>query len=194
MAKLLPIIIIVVGVLAGAGIGFVMKPAEETEHAEDASADDHGDGHGEAKKDDGHGDKKKDDHGKKADKKKKKKDSHGGGHGKKSDSPSAEYLEFRRQFIVPVVRENGVKAMLVLDLSLEMEPGTSSGAYSYEPKLRAALLETLFALSHTGLFSGEITAPEVTEVMEERLLITSRSVIGDKAKHVLTLGIVRQDL
>lgn len=190
MAKLLPIIIIVVGVLAGAGIGFVMKPAEETEHADDASADDHG----EAEKDDGHGEKKKDDHGKKADKKKKKKDSHGGGHGGKSDDPSAEYLEFRRQFIVPVVRENGVKAMMVLDLSLEMETGTASSAYSYEPKLRAALLETLFALSHTGLFSGEITAPEVTEVMEERLIVTARSVVGDKARHVLILGVVRQDM
>ncbi|MEL6365292.1 MAG: hypothetical protein AAFR11_10690 [Pseudomonadota bacterium] len=181
MAKLLPLIIVVVGVLAGAGVGFVLKPEDKAEAHEEA----HDGDAAEAKPDKKNSDKG----GRGGDKSKKKKS----GHGEKETS-GVEYLEFRRQFIVPVVRENGVKALVVLDLTLEVEPGTASDTYRYEPKLRAAFLETLFALSHSGLFSGELTESRVTTTIQSQLLGTAKTVVGDKAKHVLVLGVLRQDI
>ena len=187
MKLLLPIIIVLVGVGAGAGVGFVMKPADDASHEETDDADhgdDHGDSHAGA-----------DDHGgeKKSSKKKKaKKDDHGGGHGEKQKS-TTEYLEFRRQFVVPIIRENGVKALLVLDLTIEVAPGTASDAYAYEPKLRAAFLETLFRLSHTGMFSDDLTEPRVRDAIQEELLYTAQQILGDKAYDVLVLGVLRQD-
>jgi len=173
MAKLLPIIIIVVGLLVGAGVGFVLKPSEPPA----ADAEKH-DGH-----DDGHA----------AEKSKSKKKGSSDGHGEKTGS-AMEYLEFRRQFVVPVIRENGVKSLMVLDLTIELSPGSASGAYTYEPKLRAAFLETLFHLSHSGMFSNDLTDPKVRTAVQDELLFTAREILGDTARDVLVLGVLRQDL
>ena len=194
MGKILPILIIVLGIGIGGGVGFFLKPEAASEvsdeHADDTHGEEKSNDHGAAKDDHGAA---KDSHGAKPEKKKKESSGgHGGGHGEKSST--TEYLEFRRQFVIPVIRQNGVKSLMVLDLTIELKPGSASNAYSYEPKLRAAFLETLFRLSHTGLFSSELTDPRVRDTLQAELRDTAQTILGDTAVDVLVLGVLRQDV
>lgn len=207
MGKLLPILMLLVGVGAGIGAGIVLAPAPQEEaHAEGAAGEAHGgtgegggdhaaegegDGHG-----DGHGEAAKpgaDSHAKPAAKPAKAGgDGHGGGEGDEANVP--DFVKLNNQFVVPVVASGKVEALVILTLSLETAPGTRDLIYDIEPKLRDAFLQVLFDHSNMGGFQGAFTRSNNLDILRGALLEVAQRQIGHGVHSVLIVDIARQDV
>ncbi len=164
MRKLLPILLALVGLMAGGGAGYMLRP-QPKEHADAAvvcpptSAPT-----AETPADSAHG-----------------------------EVAETEFVKLNNQFVVPVVENGTVAAMVILSLSLEVPKGESSKVYDREPKLRDSLLQTLFNHANAGGFKGSFTDPLAMEELRTALLETVRGVMGAAVGSVLITDIVRQD-
>ena len=202
MGKLLPIIMLLVGVGAGIGAGIVLAPApEETAEAPgsegEPGADDGHEGSDEEHASDDHG-AKTDDHGKPAPATKStsaakpKKDDHSGDPEDPANAP--EFVKLNNQFVVPVVAGGQVEALVVVSLSLETDQGIRDVIYKREPKLRDAFLQVLFDHSNMGGFQGAFTRSNNLDVLREALRQVARNEFGDVIHNVLIVDIARQDV
>ena len=111
--------------------------------------------------------------------------------------PSAEeptYLRLQNQFVVPIVKDELVRALVVLSLSLETDPDTVETIYSREPKLRDAFLRVLFDHAHIGGFDGSFTESGRLSVLRVALLEAAQSTVGREVTDILITDIVRQEL
>ncbi|MEM8789908.1 MAG: flagellar basal body-associated FliL family protein [Pseudomonadota bacterium] len=167
MGKLIPLLLLLIGLGGGVGAGLALKPAPEA-CAEDAEDCEKADKAGDEK---ASGDKKKD-----------------GGYG------GAEYAELNRQFVVPIVEAGAVRALVVASLALEVGAGQSSLVFDSEPKLRDALLQVLFVHAHAGGFDGAFTSKLAMEDLRTLLNEAAAPILGEAFHAVLVTEIVRQDL
>ena len=138
-------------------------------------------------------DHKKDDHGK--DKKKDKKD------GKKDDkyaksggSGSTEYYKFSREFVVPVMRNDQVKSLVILHINLEADASTVDDLFSEEPKLRDNIMTTLIELSNDGRTLDAPTQIDNYEMIRSMVLMNLNDGVSDGIKNVLIVDMAKQDL
>jgi hypothetical protein len=106
---------------------------------------------------------------------------------------ASQFITLDRQFIVPIVAEDRVSAMMVLTLNLEVAPGKVERAFRNEPKLRDALLRALFEHAYTGGFNGDFTAEHVVRELRSNLLKAGREIIGSDLRNVLIADMIRQD-
>lgn len=104
-----------------------------------------------------------------------------------------EYVKLSNQFIVPVVEDGRITAMVILSLSLEVAPGTSDQVYQREPKLRDEFLQMLFDHANTGGFRGTFTDAANLVMLRTRLLEAGNKIVGDRLRSVLITDIIRQD-
>ncbi|WP_170452391.1 flagellar basal body-associated FliL family protein [Ruegeria arenilitoris] len=104
-----------------------------------------------------------------------------------------EYLKLTKQFVVPVVEENEISALVTMSLSLETRPGISEEFYEIEPKLRDGFLQVLFDHANIGGFDGEFTQSDNLEVLRRSLLEVARKDLGDDVSRVLIMSVSRQD-
>ena len=109
------------------------------------------------------------------------------------DESDSEFVTLDRQFIVPVVSEDRVASMMVLQLNLEVAPGSVEAVFQQEPKLRDALLRALFEHAYTGGFNGDFTAERVMGELRRNLLTAARGVIGTDVRDVLVADVIKQD-
>ena len=195
MKMLIPLILALIGLGGGLAAGHFMRPPPE--QMAEGEAGDHGDmaggggGHAPARADGGERD--------------------NGGHVKPApgtasaahpDGPppaydpelKRDYVKLDRQFVVPVVQQEQVSALVILTLSLEVDPGMSSEALTREPKLRDRFLQVLFRHAQSGAFDGVFTAGPVMRDLRGSLLEQAESILGPIVHDVLVTDIVRQDL
>lgn len=172
MKKILPVLIILIAAIGGATGGMMFRPAAEMAGGEDPM----GGGHEGEMADTGHG-------------------------MEKPADPSMEdmqgdydYVKFSRQFVIPVVGEDGVRALVVADIQLEVEPGTSEEAFSREPKLRDAFLKVLYRIAHTGGFNGSLVSDYILKDMHDDLKDAAAAILGGDLHDVLITDLLRQDL
>ncbi len=201
MIKIIAIILQVVAVAGGVALGLSLRSpsaevsdVEESSHEADAASDEsHGAGENAEKP-------KKE---KKKKKKKKKKKESASGHGKPkggydgggaSDGSGSSYMKFSRQFIVPVIRQNGVGSLVALDINLELSASANENVYLQEPKLRDAMLSALLRLSNEGAFNAQLLQPENMEKIRIDLFASAQSILGEDVTGVLILNMARQDL
>ena len=104
-----------------------------------------------------------------------------------------EYVKLTNQFVVPVLDGGKVAAMVILTLSLEVEPGGSEEVYAKEPKLRDAFLQVMFDHANAGGFAGSFTDGANLVLLRRALKETGVSAIGKVLTDVLIVDIVRQD-
>jgi len=104
-----------------------------------------------------------------------------------------EYVKLNNQFIVPVVEEGRVVSMVILTLSLGVEPGAREKIYSLEPKLRDVFLQVLFDHANSGGFRGAFTDSANLVLLRDELSEAALAVAGDSARAVLISDIARQD-
>ena len=110
------------------------------------------------------------------------------------DGPTApEYVKMNNQFVIPVVDEGRVAAMVVMSLSLEVEAGLTEKVYEREPKLRDAFLQVLFDHANVGGFSGSFTNGSNLIVLRTSLKEAAGLILGTTIKDVLITDIARQD-
>ncbi len=173
MKKLLPILIIVVAALVGGGGGFFlkMKTTAKPADGEHADASHETDGKG---KNDGHGKKSK------------------GGHGEPAEGVST-YMKFKRQFVVPVMKNGRPEMLMIFDINIEVDSSFDDSAYSYEPRLRDAILSQLFVFANDGELARITESAETLARIKASLLETSRKIMGDSAKEILLLDVGIQE-
>lgn len=183
MIKIISLLLQVAGVCGGVYLGLMLKggapdesaPLSENATPAEASAN-------QAKTADKKADSKKKD---------KKKD---GKNGKNGENGSLAFVKFSRQFIVPVVQSNGVNALVMLDINLEVTPSSTEVAYAQEPKVRDALLSTLLQLSTEGAFNARFTDQGNMDAIRARLLEAAQTVLHEDVHQVLILSIARQNI
>ncbi len=112
-------------------------------------------------------------------------------HGDEATAP--EYVKLNNQFVVPVVDQGRVSAMVVLSLSLEVAAGSTETVYQREPKLRDAFLQVLFDHANVGGFSGSFTDGANLVVLRGSLKEAAAQILGTVVKDVLITDIARQD-
>jgi flagellar FliL protein len=164
--KLLPILLALIGLVAGVGGGMALRPDPEivsidpcgdmepsSSHQEDMVADSEEEG-----------------------------------------ASGFEYVKLNNQFIVPDLDNGRVTAMVVLSLSLEAKTGAREAIYAREPKLRDAFLQVLFDHANTGGFKGAFTDSGTMNNLRNALTEIAQKTIGDEINDVLVIDIVRQDV
>ncbi len=169
MKKLiLPILLLLLGTGAGVGVGlFLLPPAAASEHAEGADAC-----AAPAETADGE---------------------YGAEAAPLYDTPSA-FVPLGSQFVVPLLEDESVTALVVLSVSLEVPEGQEETALAAEPRLRDAFLQVLFDHANTGGFAGTFTATEPMRSLRLALNTAAQEVLGEAARNVLIVDIVRQDV
>lgn len=104
-----------------------------------------------------------------------------------------EYVKLNNQFVVPVVTDKMVSALVIMSLSLEVGLGMTEKVYAAEPKIRDALLQVLFDHANAGGFEGAFTATANMEALRAALLEAVHGVLGSAVHQVLVSDIIRQD-
>lgn len=126
MAKLLPIIMLLIGIGGGIGAGIMLAPAPE--ESEVAAA---GEGHDASQEESAEEHAEED-------------------AAEDENAEPNEFIKINNQFVIPVVERDQMTAMVVLSLSLETKPGMSGKVHSFEPKLRDVFLRVLFDHANMG--------------------------------------------
>ena len=169
MAKLLPILMLILGIGGGIGAGIMLAPAPEmTEVA--AKGDEHDMATDEAAED------------------------HSEAEEEEDPTEQNEFIKIKNQFVIPVVERDQMTAMVVLSLSLETKPGLSGKVHTYEPKLRDVFLRVLFDHANMGGFRGAFTRSEILDPLRTSLREEARRFLGKDVVDVLILDITRQDV
>jgi len=109
-------------------------------------------------------------------------------------SAASEFVKLNNQFVVPIVADQRVSAMVIMSLTLEVPPGQVEAIYAREPKLRDAFLQTMFDHANIGGFNGAFTDSSTLDVLRRSLHESSYHVVGDLVIDVLITEIARQDV
>lgn len=180
MKLIITSVVAVIFIAVGSFAGVMLKAPSSAsatvsdEHEEDSHGDDH------AKKDD-HGDHKADH--KKDDK-----------HTKSSGYGDTAYFKFSREFVVPIMRDDQVKSLVILHVTLETDPSTADDLFSEEPKLRDNIMTTLIGLSNDGRTLEEPTNINNYETIRAMMLMNLRDSISDGIQNVLIVDMAKQNL
>jgi len=166
MRKFLAIILALVGLLAGGGAGFLLRPPPDETPAINPCGDPGAAAEGARVHDAAVA---------------------------PEASPSHEYVKLNNQFVVPVVENGEVAALVILSVTLGVDVGSSEQVYAHEPKLRDEFLQVLFDHANAGGFRGAFTQSRNVEVLRDALFEVARKSLGAAVSDVLIVDIVRQD-
>ena len=104
-----------------------------------------------------------------------------------------DYAKLANQFIIPVLVNGNVSALMVLSLSLEVTAGATADVDAAEPKLRDAFLQVLFDHANSGGFDGSYTDAANLVGLRAALLEAAKPVLGNRVSDVLITDILRRD-
>jgi hypothetical protein len=117
-----------------------------------------------------------------------------GHHDENGDGSGLEYVKLNNQFVVPIVKDRRVTALVVMGLSLGVPEGNKDIVYQREPKVRDSILQVLFDHANVGGFDGAFTDAGMMEGLRRALREVAQRDLGrDAVKDVLILEIARQD-
>lgn len=105
-----------------------------------------------------------------------------------------EYARMNNQFVVPVVKDDRVNALMVMSLSIEVAAGGQEAVFSHEPRLRDAFLQVMFDHANIGGFNGAFTSSANMRILREGLKAAADEVMMGHISDVLIVEIVRQDV
>ena len=103
------------------------------------------------------------------------------------------YVKMNNQFVIPVLENERVSALVVLSIGLEVVEGSSEMVYAAEPNLRDAFLSELFDHAYAGGFSENFVNSPSLDRLRLRLLDAATIALPDTITKVLITDIVRQD-
>jgi len=106
---------------------------------------------------------------------------------------NTEIVKLPNQFIVPVIVQNRVRAMVILSVALEVESGMADRVRTLEPKLRDTFLSELFGLAALDGFKDELITRSTLELVKAALTERSKAVLGLDQVTILITDMTRQD-
>lgn len=107
---------------------------------------------------------------------------------------SSEYVELGEQFVVPVVEEGSVIALVVMTLSVEIAPGFANEVNAHRPKLRDLFLRELLDHANLGGFRGSFTSNGTLDRLRRALRERGQRAMGEDLRDILILDINRQEM
>ncbi|MFN0024054.1 MAG: hypothetical protein ACKVS5_09145 [Parvularculaceae bacterium] len=110
-------------------------------------------------------------------------------HKDKAGPASSSYFKFSRQFVAPVVIDGSPKAMIILDVVVELAPGAETTLYADEPKLRDAVLRALLTQSSNGALASMLQEPALLETTRAAIFKNIHALVGDDAVSVLLMDV-----
>ncbi len=105
-----------------------------------------------------------------------------------------DYVKLNNQFVVPVVQDGNVDALVVMSLSLEVTVGSSDQVHALEPKLRDAFLRVLFDHANSGGFAADFTDTNSMVVVRDALRETAVKILGALVTDILITDLIRQNV
>jgi hypothetical protein len=102
-------------------------------------------------------------------------------------------LRLPNPFLVPLIGEGRVRAMVVVGIALELLPGHAIDLQRDEPRLRALFLQILFDYANLGGFDGVFTAGEQLLTLRRTLREAARAAFGAQVHDVLVVDLLRQE-
>ena len=166
MAKILLILALIIGIGAGVGAGMMLKPAPvEVVEGLDCGPETNA----------GH-------------------DASLPKTGEHNSDAAPEYVKMNNQFVIPVVKDGKMAALVVLSISIEVTPGGKEVAFQREPKLRDEFNQVLFDHANAGGFDGVFTDSSKMVVLRDSLYEVAKKVAGTVVRDILIAEIVRQDV
>ncbi|SDF08911.1 flagellar basal body-associated FliL family protein [Sulfitobacter delicatus] len=115
-------------------------------------------------------------------------------YGPDNPAPMMEYAKLSNQFVVPIIKDRNVAALVVLSLSIEVTEGSKDAVFQREPKLRDSFLGVLFDHANMGGFEGAFTEANNIAVLRNALREVAQKDMGKEVvSDVLILEIARQD-
>ena len=193
---LIPLAMAIAGLALGGGAAHVLAPGAPAEEAEGAA---HGEAEAPGPEAEAPGPKAGEhaaaeeapaDHGGAVEKEPGGKGS--GGHGS-GGSDGDDYVQLDNQFVVPLIEDGRTRALVVLALSLEVDPEVRDTVLAREPRLRDALLRVLFDHSNSGGFSGDFTDEGRLAALRSAMRERAGAVLGGGVRDVLIQDIARQE-
>ena len=171
MKKLFPILIALVGLAGGIGAGTFLKPAPEPEMAMAPECPDGTDKCNEAAT------------------------AYASVAVVENYDPEKEwdYVKLPKQFVIPIIKKERVTALVVLTLSLEVEPGATDGVLARSPKLKDGFLQVMFAHANSGGFDGAFTTGQSMKDLRSSLNDVAKRYLGEIINDVLIEEIVKQE-
>lgn len=169
MKKLLPIILLILGLAGGAGAGLALKPPGPANLVGQ-------EGGGAA--------------------------AHGGAPGPSVGYPPAavdprpeglETVRMPNQFVVPLIEDGRVRALVVISLALELLPDSGFEPVEHDARLRAVLLQVLFDHANSGAFDGVFTAGDALLGLRRLLREAAVYEMGPIVHDVLITELLRQE-
>lgn len=104
-----------------------------------------------------------------------------------------EYVKLSNQFVIPVLVDGRIDAMVIMSINLEVTAGSTEAVFLREPKLRDGFLQVLFDHANVGGFRGSFTDGANMVNLRSALMEVATEVLGDMVKDVLIVDIGRQD-
>ncbi|SFG95604.1 Flagellar basal body-associated protein FliL [Palleronia marisminoris] len=171
MTKFLPLLLALLGLGGGAGAGYVLRPSPEVAQASMPC----GDPGAEAE-------------GADADKE-----------GCVASSGPAEepvgegvFVRFDQNFVIPLIANGEVAAMVVMNLTLEVDPGIDARVLEREPRIRDRFLRVMLDHAGAGGFDGVFTSNGRMDRLKTALIETANREIGPGLRDVLILDLNKQ--
>ncbi|MHA6264156.1 flagellar basal body-associated FliL family protein [Arenibacterium sp. CAU 1754] len=112
---------------------------------------------------------------------------------KETEGDESEFVKINNQFVVPIIKDDKVAAMIVLSLGLEMSPGLRETVFEREPKLRDLFLRVMFDHANMGGFRGAFTQSNTLDLLKTGLREAAQKELGPEVRDVLIMDIARQD-
>ena len=112
----------------------------------------------------------------------------------KLDLSNADYAKLDKHFIIPVVEEGAVSALVVITMAIEVNKESRDLVFEHEPKLRAEFLNVFFNHAQSGGFSGVFIQTQAMNDLRASLNAAAWSVLGEAAHQVLITSMTRQDV
>lgn len=102
-------------------------------------------------------------------------------------------LRMPNPFLVPLIGDGRVRAMVVVGIALELRPEHTIDLQRDEPRLRALFLQQLFDYANLGGFDGVFTNGEQLLGLRRSLTESARGVFGPMVHEVLLVDLLRQE-
>ena len=177
MKQIVPSIVALLAISAGGGTAYFLKSGSSNPKPASAAHDtggDEGEGHAKPKKE--------------------KKEQKGHGSSDKHGDADVTYYKFSREFVVPMIEDDRVQSLVILNLNLEVDTAISQELFSKEPVLRDNIMTTLVKLSSGGRTLNSITDVDNYETLRAMILTNLQNEIPEGIRNVLILDMARQDL
>jgi flagellar basal body-associated protein FliL len=104
-----------------------------------------------------------------------------------------EFAQLGSQFVVPVLTDGTVRALVLVSVTLEVTEGATAEVHALEPRIRDAFLQVLFDHANAGGFDDRFTQSDRMSLLRFGLREAAQRLLGPILLDVLIVDIVRQE-